>query len=181
MNGKDAKFLFELYLDKLRYYQKLQVSLASIVDPIITLKPTNQSSYHFVPTESSISEQLKHWPKNTPIFLPLPLWVEPQKGIIEFNDEKWEFFFHGSQGLTFTNIHTDQDISIEYTTNGDLGITKWTTQLFLESSKSEDPNFRKLVSQHSRLFEELVKQGYLMKIPPKNLFVEEVFIFVLDI
>jgi hypothetical protein len=148
-----------------------------MLDPIITLVPTSPSSYSFSPTEVSIPEQIKQWPDDIPL-LPLPLWVEPQKGSIEVDNEKWEFFFHGSQGLSFTNIRTEQDVSIEYSAKGDIGITKWTTQIFLESLNSKEPNFRKLISRHSKLFDELTELGYLIEIPSRDLFVEEVFVFI---
>lgn len=170
--------LLKPYLDKLQLYQNLQISLTSVLNSMLTLKPTIKSDYSFAPTETSIPNQIKHWPEGTPILLPLPLWVEPQQGTVELDSEVWRFLFHGSQGLSFINVNSEQEVSIEYTVEGDIGITEWTTQVFLESSNFNEPNTYKLISQHKKLFKELIELGYLVEVPPKILFVEEdVFVF----
>lgn len=167
--------LLKLYLEKLQYLHGLQVRLAPLVEQIVTLKPVNKFGCSFVPTQSLVSEQIKQWPENIPVLLPLPLWIEPRRGKVELEGQEWEFAFHGTQGLSFFHAPTQREVSIEYSTQGDIGVTRWTVKVFLENLDPNEPHFQDLLRRHEEFFGELGRTGYLIKIPPRVAFIEDVF------
>ena len=153
---------------------EMSFAMHSIVDTFVTLKSIDQFGYHFHPTESSVQRQISKWPEDAPLLSPAA-WVDPRKGIIEYKSEKWEFAFHG-QGISFFNCETNQEVSVEYTATGELGITKWTVQVYLESIKTTWPLLQSLMEQHDHLFDELVRLGYLREIPPRLPFDDQTFV-----
>jgi hypothetical protein len=156
--------LLDLYLAQLRQYNSLKSKLYNILETVVKMKPVTQFGYNFVPHKTSISEEIKQWPESAP---PLPPsgWVEPRKGVIEINGDIWEFAFHGA-GLSFFHSQTHQDVSIEYTKTGELGITQWTMQVYLETLPSNVSYIHDLLAQHTNLFEQVISLGYLTKVPP---------------
>jgi hypothetical protein len=155
--------LLRLYLGKLAEYQQLQESLYATLEPLITLKPADDANLGFSLTCSSISEQIRNWPERE-FLLPPAAWVQPRKGKVKLGSEEWEFIFHGA-ALSFIHSQTGQDITIEYSNTGHLGITEYTVLLFLERS-ADEPLVQKLLEKHTVFFNKLIEMGYLVKIPP---------------
>ena len=155
--------LLKQYLTKTRQYARWQQELHKTLEEIITLKPVTTYSFNFSPTQSSILAQIKHWPAGE-FNLPPAAWVQPQKGQIEL-DAIWEFAFHGA-GLSFVNPQTNQDISIEYTQTGELGMTHWTVKSYLQTLPATSSQLTNVLAEHDNLFAQTIHLGYLTKAPP---------------
>lgn len=156
--------LFRAYLTELSQYTHLQNLLHNSIEELVDLIPLKEHGFDFSPAQSSILEQIKFWPEGV-FNLPPAAWVQPREGSIKYQSVIWEFLFHGS-GLSFTNIKTRQEISIEYTQAGTLGITRWTIQLYLKTLPGETLNANRLLAEHVSLFDEAERSKYLIKVPP---------------
>lgn len=156
--------LIDLYLTKLGQYKKHIDFLYSNLEPVLQMIALTKFGFEFVPSRNSILEEIKYWPENAPP-IPPSAWVTPRKGSIKLDEEIWEFAFHGA-GLSFFHSETHHDISIEITTLGELGITRWTTQLFLDTFPSKTTNIKILLNQHIELFNQAIALGYLVKAVP---------------
>lgn len=131
---------------------------------MVKMKSVTHFGYTFIPNRTSILEEIRYWPENAP---PLPPsgWVEPRKGMLELGKDMWEFAYHGA-GLSFFHGHTHHEVSIEYTKTGELGVTQWTTQMYIETLPMEESRIRDLLTQHTDAFEQLTLLGYLKRVSP---------------
>lgn len=166
----------ENYIQLLKDYATLITTLHTRVQSIVSIKPVEQYGVKIDFVAETISEQIKKWPRNV-LVLPPSAWVEPRKGKIKHNDnEEWEFAFHGA-GLSFRNIQNGQDVSLEYTRNGNWGITNYTFMMYLKTHNERGVDTLTLLDAHSKHFDELVSQGYLVKADP--LFIQDDQTFML--
>lgn len=153
------------YLKLLHQYNVVKNKLYAALEPIVKMQSVTHFGYTFVPSRKSILEEIQHWPENAP---PLPPsgWVEPRKGAVKLGKNTWEFAFHGA-GLSFFHSRTHHEVSLEYTKTGELGITQWTTQMYIETLPTEEKSsIQVLLTQHVESFEQLTLLGYLNKRPP---------------
>lgn len=167
--------MLDVYCEVLRSLIELQTSLVSALQKVIHLKPVNTEVHKLEVRGTSISEGIRNWPADA-ILLPLPLWVEPDQGIVDIDSGRWKFFFHG-QGVTFTHTKTDQVVQVDFSVEGHTdAVSKWTVKLFIKTSVFDAPHLQGLLESHEALFDEMVKSGYLVELPRRDAFDERLFV-----
>lgn len=154
---------FELYLMNIKRFSQMQKSLHHQIDELVTLIPVAERSFNFTPTQTSILEQIKHWSPHE-FILPPAAWVQPRRGNVQFNNELWEFAFHGA-ALSFMNPQTKQEVIVEYSRLGQIGITEWAARCYCDTSAIPELSSQELAQQHLHLFEKLIQHKYLVEVP----------------
>ena len=156
--------LFEAFLVELKKYDNLIRQLYEIVETQIHFAPAEGFDLNFTFAQKTILAQIKHWPEGE-FKYPPAAWVHPRKGFVVLAGVSWEYAFHGA-GLSFFHRQTRQDISIEFTESGDLGITKSTTKIVFDDLKALGKNTIDFTEQYDVLFEDAVQLAYLYPVPP---------------
>lgn len=163
----------EQYLQILLAFHTKQVNLMNKLAPVLKFKPASVAGQHFTPTENSLEAQIKAWPDSIYLF-PLGSWIEPRQGVVELADGVWRFTLHGTQEISFIHQQTNQDVTVTFSAQGDIGLSEWDMRVFLETSQEWQAEM--IAATNARLFAALVEQGVLTAVPPKPLFEEEVFV-----
>lgn len=164
--------VFETYFRELRRYRILCESLFSILENSVTVKEGNVGEFTLKPTQKTILAEILHLKQDTfPKFyisLPPDSWIEPSLGQIEYNGEVWIFNFHG-MGLSFSQgdtTDTSRDISIEFSMQGKIAITEWTTLLFFKTNCQGLPEYQEILGARKELFLQAIENGHLIPIEP---------------
>lgn len=154
------------YLDYLKQYRSIAEVLHRSMDDVIKLKSVELYGLYFEPTETTVRQQIEHWPATLPSWPPA-LWVEPSRGKFECYGEEWEFAFHG-QGVSFIQMIDQKEVSLEYTSEGEIGITEYNFELFLKSINKESIGLSYLPRGSESLFVECVRQQFLLEKPARG-------------
>lgn len=155
----------ETYTMLLYNFTQLQRDLISHLNQKITLIKAKLDLWEFSPLYSTVSEQIKNWPKDSLIF-PISTWVRPNRGNIEFNKNNWSFIFTG-QGVAFVNQENLLDVSVEYATTGQICVTPWIVGRYIRSYYAGLPN-ESLLGKNTSIFNHLVKIGTLIEVEVTN-------------
>jgi hypothetical protein len=145
-------------------YDVLRAQLYTALVPHLTLIALVHDQTRFLPTERTITHQLKHWPEGQFIYPPVA-WVAPRKGHIEIAGVMWNYFFHGA-GLTFAHPSSALDVSVEFARTGDAAITEWTFRCYVESLDSAPANAAEMLPFLDLLFLYAVSQQMIRPVPP---------------
>lgn|SRR5262249_36104063 len=154
------------YLQRLRLFYDMAQQLHAVVDAAVRIKSVTLYGDVFNPTETSVLGQLENWPKDLPSMLPPALWLEPNTGTITWKGEHWEYLFHG-QGVSFIRSKDKWDISVEYTIDGEIGITCWNIGLFLRGLSSEPAIDHILLSDNETLFDQCIRLRHIIERSPR--------------
>ena len=121
--------------------------------------------------ELPISEILRAWPANVDT-VPLVAWVKPRKGVVQFQGRDWLFDIHGCAQVSFVGLPSKlqgggPNVAVEYLEGGRTdGISGWSVLLFTGGAGLVRPKAGDLSeSDHQRLLEELVREGFLVPGP----------------
>lgn len=155
--------LLSIYLEQLKQFCGLQKKLHDVIEKHVVLVTQNEHGFDFTPTETSILKQIKNWPTEK-FILPPVAWVQPRKGEIELGNERWDFAFHGTT-LSFINTKKHYEVSIEYSRNGDISVTRYLVLTYLESLPKNASYIHDIINQHPIFFDELVISGQLIEVP----------------
>lgn len=164
----------ETYLGSVIKFHALQLALFAKLAPSLKFRTANVSEYKVIPTQTSIISQIKAWPDSV-YLLPLGSWIEPRQGIIELDNEIWQFTLHGTQEISFIHQRTGQDVTLTFSAQGDIGITEWGMRIFLQTTSTQQDN-NQPEPEMTGHFATLVDQNLLTLIPPRPLFEERVFV-----
>ena len=164
--------VFEIYVRELRHYQILCESLFSVLEKNISIKEGCLGDFTLKPTQKSILAEILHLEQDThpKFFVALPphSWVEPPEGQIKFNKEVWEYKFHG-MGLSFghgDSVGNWKDVSIEFSRQGKIAVTEWTTYLFFKTNYRDLPDYQVLLNKQKDFFMEAIRNDYLLPVEP---------------
>jgi hypothetical protein len=164
--------VFEAYIHELRCYKILCESLFFVLENNVTLKEGKVGDFTIKPTRKTILAEIQYLKQDTfpKFYIPLPpdSWVEPSIGQIEYDNGKWKFNFHG-MGLSFNqgeNIDNLRDVSIEFSAQGKIAVTEWTTGLFFKTNCQALPQYQEFLDKKQGLFQQAVENGYLISIEP---------------
>jgi hypothetical protein len=113
--------IIKAYLENVRQFHSLIMELHGALNNSVHIKSVEAYGVRFIPTKKILSDQLKSWPQDMPKWPPA-MWVDKRNGTINVRGEEWNYAFHG-QGVSFSNPHDGCKVSVEYTMNGELGIT----------------------------------------------------------
>ncbi len=164
--------IFETYIRELRRYQVLCESLFSILENNVSVKEGSLSGFTLKPTQKSILAEILQLEQDTVpkfrIALPPHSWVQPAAGQIKANGEVWEFKFHG-MGLSFgygDSVDNWKDVSIEFSKQGKIAVTEWTTLLFFKTNCQGLPEYQEIYAAKKDLFLQAIENNYLIPIEP---------------
>jgi hypothetical protein len=137
------------------------------LEPLVQLQPSEEIRDRFIPSKSSIIEEIRHYPKNEFLFPPAA-WVHPRQGEIEYKNQTWEYFFHGGGLSFFDNQSPKSDISIEFSRDGHIALTAYTFECYLDtvSLRKNKPIYRTILHQHEKLLGQLIQLGHLIPVTP---------------
>ena len=156
--------LFEQYMFAVRnYYQTLQ-ALYNQLKTFIRVTGYTQYGTHFVPTETTIFQQIRCLPQDV-YYSPPVAWVEPKKGTLVYKGSTWDYTFHGG-GLSFFEQTSKRDISGEFARTGELAITEHTTSIYIAEIPTITSNGIGLSTKSELYFEEMKAQKILLPVPP---------------
>jgi len=92
-----------------RSYFELQRKLVSRFESVINIKTPSNELLHSFPhlsilnEEKNVSHIVESWPIGKVLY-PMSAWVEPRKGIIDIDSQKWLYVVHGSLEISFQGI-----------------------------------------------------------------------------
>lgn len=156
--------LFRLYINIVQeYYERLQL-LYSQVEMLVRMTEFTHHGTHFTPTEVTIFQQIRHLPREAYDHPPVA-WVEPNRGILIYEGDTWDYAFHGG-GLSFFEQASERDISGEFARTGELAITEYTTSLYFAGIPTKTPDWRELSIHNELYFEEMKTQKIVYPVPP---------------
>jgi hypothetical protein len=159
----DDKLLTE-YIAILHQYNDLLRRLYVHLEPSIRLQRLIHGSLDFMPTASTITQQIQQWPNDLFLYPPVA-WVHPRKGTLVVDDQSWSFAFHGA-GLSFFQAMAECDVSGEFASNGTLAITQHTVWCYLSSNPTNSANFATIGSLHELYFKEAEARQVLIPVAP---------------
>ncbi len=150
-----TKLVYEYYFILQLFYQKIE----QIAKP----KNTSYGGIYFTPTETTITRQIQQWPQHLFLFSPAS-WVEPRKGEYIYQGALWSYAFHGG-GLSFFLAPSERDVSGEFSRNGSLGITEYTTQCYISDKATNMPRLQEILVHHDLYFHKLAAQNIIYLVP----------------
>lgn len=159
--------LLETCLAELREYHNLYRGLYKTLEFFIQLRPSEEIRDSFTPSKSSITEEIRHYPKSEFLFPPAA-WVYPPRGQIEYDNQIWEYFFHGGGLSFFYNQSPRRDVSVEFSREGHVAFTAYTFQCYLETVSlfKDKPIHRKILHQLKNILEKLRELDYVVPVTP---------------
>jgi len=91
--------------------------------------------------------------------------VEPRKGECRYQGSVWSYAFHGG-GLSFFLAQPERDVSGEFSRNGTLGMTEYTTQCYISDKATTTPRLQRILLHHEAYFQEIATQNIIKPAPP---------------
>ncbi len=148
---------FESYIYVLQKLTVLQKRFISKIFGFTHLKDAKLGEWVFSPKYANVSDQLRNWPNNIPVF-PLDTWVTPIHGEFEYADDLWRFSWSG-QGVSFINSKNSQNVTVEFSTAGEICVTSWIVNYYLRSQKE----LENIWKYNEEFFIRAINQGVLIE------------------